>query len=510
MASVFKRKGRWYLRFKDFAGRWTQQVSSALTKTQARRLADELERKAERERLRLEPTPIDSGLSLAELCEWWLGNRCPPASRYRERKRLECHVKNTALGRLPVRAVTAARLETHLHTMECEGSSPATLNRLRAILHIVFSRAIRSSKWTGPNPVSAVERRKVPRRIYVTLREEELPRVLAEVPPTWRDLFTVAIWTGMRKGELLGLRKADLDLDGRTILVARSYDRETTKGGHADVIPMAESIVPVLRRAAEESASELVFPDLNGKMRKHSSAKLEVILRRALVRAGLVDGWEHVCRRCKAHGNPYSELTADPAERRCPNCKMKLWPRALPRRIRFHDLRHSAATLMLRAGVDAHRVQRILRHSDLRTTTGVYAHLLVEDLRSAINSIAPKALPPEVPEAESKKLRNAAGVIPFAALVLHEMEKRSRERSDHERISNRAEQLEQRARRELNPRPSDSKNGNTNRADGRHCWILLACRPPGEIASENETPNYAAWGNAGAVKPSLATGPPSD
>ncbi len=340
MASVFKRKGRWYLRFKDFAGRWTQQVSSALTKTQARRLADELERKAERERLRLEPTPIDSGLSLAELCEWWLGNRCPPASRYRERKRLECHVKNTALGRLPVRAVTAARLETHLHTMECEGSSPATLNRLRAILHIVFSRAIRSSKWTGPNPVSAVERRKVPRRIYVTLREEELPRVLAEVPPTWRDLFTVAIWTGMRKGELLGLRKADLDLDGRTILVARSYDRETTKGGHADVIPMAESIVPVLRRAAEESASELVFPDLNGKMRKHSSAKLEVILRRALVRAGLVDGWEHVCRRCKAHGNPYSELTADPAERRCPNCKMKLWPRALPRRIRFHDLRH--------------------------------------------------------------------------------------------------------------------------------------------------------------------------
>ena len=94
----------------------------------------------------------------------------------------------------------------------------------------------------------------------------------------------------------------------------------------------------------------------------------------------------------------------------------------------------------------------------MRTTTGVYAHLLVEDLRSAINSIAPKALPPEVPEAESKKLRNAAGVIPFAALVLHEMEKRSRERSDHERISNRAEQLEQRARRELNPRPSDSKS----------------------------------------------------
>jgi integrase len=79
----------------------------------------------------------------------------------------------------------------------------------------------------------------------------------------------------MRKGELLGLRKADLDLDGRTILVARSYDRETTKGGHVAVIPMAESIVPVPRRAAEESPSELVFPPRGEDRRvapRHASA----------------------------------------------------------------------------------------------------------------------------------------------------------------------------------------------------------------------------------------------
>src|SRR6266851_5839018 len=102
MASVFKREGRWYLRFKDFAGRWTQQASAARTKTQARRLADDLERKAERQRLRLEPIPTDSGLSLSQLSEWWLENRCPPASRYRERKRLEGQMKNTSLGRLPL------------------------------------------------------------------------------------------------------------------------------------------------------------------------------------------------------------------------------------------------------------------------------------------------------------------------------------------------------------------------------------------------------------------------
>ena len=70
-------------------------------------------------------------------------------------------------------------------------------------------------------------------------------------------------------------------------------------------------------------------------------------------------------------------------------CNMRLWPRAIPRPVRFHDLKHTAGTLMLRAGVDSHRVQRILRHSDVRTTTGVYGHLLVDDLRSAVNAIAP-------------------------------------------------------------------------------------------------------------------------
>ena len=60
---------------------------------------------------------------------------------------------------------------------------------------------------------------------------------------------------------------------------------------------------------------------------------------------------------------------------------MKLWPKAVLWEFTFHDLRHTTATLLVRAGVDVHRVQRILRHKDLRTTLGTYAHLLTEDLR---------------------------------------------------------------------------------------------------------------------------------
>ena len=62
--------------------------------------------------------------------------------------------------------------------------------------------------------------------------------------------------------------------------------------------------------------------------------------------------------------------------------------------MRFHDLRHTAATLMLRAGVDAHRVQRILRHASVTTTTGTYGHLALEDLRDAVARIGPENAAP--------------------------------------------------------------------------------------------------------------------
>ena len=66
---------------------------------------------------------------------------------------------------------------------------------------------------------------------------------------------------------------------------------------------------------------------------------------------------------------------------------MKLCPKALLRKMRFHDLRHTTATLLLRAGVDLHRVQRILRHRDVKLTTDTYGHLDVEDLRSAVETL---------------------------------------------------------------------------------------------------------------------------
>jgi hypothetical protein len=167
------------------------------------------------------------------------------------------------------------------------------------------------------------------------------------------------------------------------LTVARSYGRDTTKGGHADVIPIARELVAFLRDAIERSPSALVFPADDGSMRS-SHTPLEDVLRRAMRHAGIVLGYLHVCRK---KGCIHRERAADAALRRCPVHTMKLWPKAELRPIRFHDLRHTTASLLMMAGANTVAVQRILRHRDPRLTVDVYGHLAPNYLRSEIDRL---------------------------------------------------------------------------------------------------------------------------
>ena len=386
MASVHQKRGTWYLRFKDAAGRWKAKACAAQTKTEAMRLALEMERKAERQRLGMEALPTDCDWTLGQLCQWWLDEHCTEGSHRSDAARLK-QLEAAGLRSVPLRFATAPVLSTGLRKLERAQASPASLNHLRKCLHAAFAKAIRDGIWTGGNPVAAVSRWRVPKRVYETLRAEQVPLLMANVPSHWRNLFAAALFTGLRKGELFGLQKSDVDLDHRIMLVARSYGRDTTKGGHIDAIPIADPLVPFLQDAMRRAKGELVFPKTNGEMQTERLG-LHRILRRSLSRAGIVHGYLHVCRRCKARGEKHEEQHEDCNPRRCPNCRMQLWPKTIESKMRFHDLRHATATILLRAGIDAHRVQRILRHRDVKTTVGTYGHLDVEDLREAMNKLS--------------------------------------------------------------------------------------------------------------------------
>jgi len=117
---------------------------------------------------------------------------------------------------------------------------------------------------------------------------------------------------------------------------------------------------------------------------------LEAILRRALGRAGIVRSWRHVCRR---HGCGQVEERQEQTLRCCPQCRMKLWPKPVVRPIRFHDLRHTTATLLLRSGVPLVVVQKVLRHRDPKLTEAVYGHLATDYLRREVNRLKLQGMP---------------------------------------------------------------------------------------------------------------------
>jgi len=107
-------------------------------------------------------------------------------------------------------------------------------------------------------------------------------------------------------------------------------------------------------------------------------------------RAGIVTGYVHKCRR---QGCGHREPAADANPRRCPKCNFKLFPVGEVRKLRFHHLRHTTASLLLMQGADLAAVQRIMRHQDPRITTEVYGHLAPGYLKKEIDRLRFEPLP---------------------------------------------------------------------------------------------------------------------
>jgi integrase len=279
MAFVFQRGAKWYIGYRDNRARQRQKVTSARTKSEAKRLASDLERQHERQRLGLEPLPPeDGGGTLRELLRWWLDTYSKTSpSHARNVYSIEKNFLRCPLADLRLLELTSGHIETFLQE-KAETHSPQTLNHLRRFLLTAFNCARRSGRFVGPNPAEAVVRRKVPKRKPEFLRVEEVPPLLNALAWRWRPLFAAAIYTGLRKGELLGLRKTDLDFANRLILVCRSYDRDTNKAQREEAVPMAAELVPFLRAAVQESRTDLVFPRADGSMMRED-VDLENVLR---------------------------------------------------------------------------------------------------------------------------------------------------------------------------------------------------------------------------------------
>lgn len=282
--------------------------TKARGKQEAKRLAMEIELRVERQQLGLEPRNDDSAGTVIELLEWWLETYSVARATHQGNVyTVKRHFAGSALGAMPIARLNAAAVERFLVAKTREHLAPQTINHLRCYLLTAFNCAKRVGKYAGPNPILDVQRRKVPKRKPDYLRQHEAPAVLVALKEQHRALFATAIYTGLRRGELCALRKTDIDFSTGLLTVSRSHHRDITKGGRVDAIPIAEELVPYLQEAMHRSPCELVFPNQDGKQWRRD-ADFPDVLRTALKRAGIVQGYEHVCRK---RGCGHKELHAD-------------------------------------------------------------------------------------------------------------------------------------------------------------------------------------------------------
>ena len=260
------------------------------------------------------------------------------------------------IGHLRLNKLTPAHLQ-QLYARKLEELSPRTVQIIHAILHRALKQAHR---WdmVQQNVAAAVDRPKAPKKETQFLTPEQVEQFwqVAEQDRLYA-LYVLAATTGMRQGELLGLQWPDIDLAQTTLSVKRTLinisgtpttgEPKSTAGRRAITLP--EIAVQALRdhrkRMLAEglTASPWVFCDTKG----------GPIHKQNLVRRSF---------------------------------KPLLKEAELPD-IRFHDLRHTAATLLLAKGVHPKVVQERLGHSSVNLTLDTYSHLMPALQRDAADKL---------------------------------------------------------------------------------------------------------------------------
>lgn len=285
--------------------------------------------------------------------------------RYEEIMRL--HVI-PALGRHQLQKLSAQHLRAFYTKKLDSGLSATTVTHFHNVLHKALKDAVR---WglVSRNVCDLVSPPRRERYEIQALTLEQVHRLLDAAKGHYMEaLFYLALATGMRRGELMGLKWQDIDFAQGVLQVRRILSRIPTKmpgKGYVEAEPKTQ----------KSRRSIVIAPFALDALKQHRKRQLE-----AKLKAG-PDWQEHDYVFCTSIGT-YLNPTYDILRQ----LKILLKNAGLPD-IRFHDLRHSAATLLLAAGVHPKVVQEILGHSNISMTMDVYSHVLPTMQQDAMNKL---------------------------------------------------------------------------------------------------------------------------
>jgi integrase len=300
---------------------------------------------------------FDAGkMTVGEYLDRWLSDSVKGTVRTSTYERNEeivrLHIK-PSLGRVGLKKLTPAHVRGLYRERLDSGLAPATVRRIHSTLHKALSQAV-SDAIVPRNAAHVKAPRPAPEEIR-PLSEDEARAFLDAARQSgerFEALYVLAITTGLRRGELLGLRWDDLDLELGTLRVGRALMREG--GRHT----LGETKTKRGRRQIN------LTPRTLNALKAHRKKQLEEKMKRA----GLY----------KDHGLIFASGVGTPVnpENLIKRSFKPLLKKAGLPEIRFHDLRHTCATLLLSRGVHPKLVQELLGHATIAMTLDTYSHYL--------------------------------------------------------------------------------------------------------------------------------------
>jgi integrase len=257
--------------------------------------------------------------------------------------------------------VKAVAVEAWLKTLTL---APGTKAKLRNLMHAIFNHAMRW-EFFDRNPITLVRQSAKRTRVPDVLTVEEIGRLLPELAEPWRTAVYVAVTTGLRVSELLGLKWADVDFTAGEIRLSRGIVRQhigqmkteasrkpvPLDAGLADVLTIWRGCCPY------NQDSDFIFgsPDMDGKQPYWPNAAMEDHIRPAAKRAGIL------------------------------------------KRVGWHTLRHTFGTLIKSQGADVATTQALLRHANVSITMDRYVQAVTPAKREAQSRIVASIPFPNVP-----------------------------------------------------------------------------------------------------------------
>ena len=210
---------------------------------------------------------------------------------------------------------------------------PATVNRALAVLKSMFNKAIAWGK-ADSNPFKAVKLFKENNQRLRFLEREEIPKLLVNCCSHLKPIVILALNTGMRKGEILGLKWHDIDFKRDTIHL------HDTKSGEGRDVPLNAAAKSALIAVPKHPASPYIFTDNNGD--NYGDIKKSFLT--AVKKSDIIN-------------------------------------------FHFHDLRHTFASQLVMAGVDLNTVRELLGHKSIEMTLR-YSHLSPDHKKRAVDVLS--------------------------------------------------------------------------------------------------------------------------